>query len=180
MTAIRLLFLALFSLPAAALPRPVPLVDLQRYSGQWFEVARIPNTFQKACAADVRAEYRPVGKSILITNSCRRANGEPFTLNARAELQDASGARWLVRPESRWLSWVPMLNADYRVVDLAEDYSHAAVSMAGTDYLWILSRQPRLDEDVYRQILQRMARQGFPVDKLQRTPAGGERETGRT
>lgn len=178
---IRLLLPALLSLPAAALPRPMPLVDLQRYSGQWYEIARIPNTFQKACAGDVRADYRPVGRDgVLITNTCRKANGEPFSLHARARLQDPTGARWLVRPESRWLSWVPMLNADYRVVDLAEDYSHAAVSMAGTDYLWILSRQPRLDEDVYRQILQRMARQGFPVDRLQRTPAAGEREAGRT
>lgn len=171
MVLLRLLTLALLSLPATALPRPVPQVDLARYSGHWFEIARIPNTFQKACAADVRAEYRPVGTdSILITNSCRKAGGETYSLKARARLQDPSGARWLVRPENRWLSLVPLLKADYWVVDLAEDYSHAAVSMAGTDYLWILSRQPSLDEAVYRQILQRAARQGFPVEKIRRTP----------
>lgn len=174
MVLIRLLFLALLSLPAAAQPRPIASVDLQRYSGQWFEIARIPNTFQKACAGDVRAEYRPVGRDgVLISNACRKADGQWFSLNARARLQDSSGARWLVRPENRWLGWVPLLRADYWVVDLAEDYSHAAVSMAGTDYLWILSRRPLLDEAVYRQIVQRMARQGFPVERLQRTPAGG-------
>jgi len=175
MAFIRLLLLALLAFPAAAAqPRPIPAVDLQRYSGQWFEIARIPNTFQQACAGDVRAEYRPVGRDgVLITNACRKADGGWFNLKARARLQDPTGARWLVRPENRWLGWVPMLKADYWVVDLAEDYSHAAVSMAGTDYLWILSRRPLLDEAVYRQIVQRMARQGFPVERLQRTPAGG-------
>lgn len=173
MALIRLLMLLVLSLPAAALPRPVAAVDLQRYSGQWFEIARIPNTFQKACAGDVRAEYRSLGKDgVLITNWCRKSSGEAFSLKARGELQDASGSRWRVRPDSRWLSWVPMFKADYWIVDLADDYSHAAVSMAGTDYLWILSRQPVMSDEVYRQIIQRAARQGFPVEKLRRTPVG--------
>jgi apolipoprotein D and lipocalin family protein len=59
-----------------------------------------------------------------------------------------------------------MLEADYWIVDLAEDYSHAAVSTADGKYLWILARQPQLAEPVYQQVLQRAAKLGFAIDKV--------------
>ena len=68
----------------------VPSVDLKKYSGKWYEIARFPNSFQKDCAGDVTATYtpRPDGK-ITVLNECREKNGK----TKRAEGLAASPAR---------------------------------------------------------------------------------------
>ena len=59
-----------------------------------------------------------------------------------------------------------MLKADYWIVDLADDYTYAAVATPDSQYLWLLARQPQLEESVYQQLVKRVAKQGFAVEKL--------------
>lgn len=152
---------------AAFTPTTVAKVDLNRYMGKWYEVAKIPNTFQKTCVQDITATYSLLANNYIKgLNTCRKANGQVFNLEVKGRIQDPSHAKLVFKVASSWLRWVPMLEADYWIVDLANDYSHAAVATADGKYLWILARQPQLAEPVYQQVLQRAAKLGFAIDKV--------------
>ncbi|MHB8054872.1 MAG: lipocalin family protein, partial [Candidatus Aminicenantales bacterium] len=55
---------------------------------------------------------------------------------------------------------------DYWIIELSDDYSHVVVGAPDRDYLWILARTPRIDENLYKEIVARCADKGFDVTKL--------------
>ena len=153
----------------------VPSVDLTRYSGRWYEIARLPNRFEEKCAADVTAEYTMLGSERLkVVNRCRKKDGRVSKAEGVAKLADKGGAnsRLKVRFAPGFLSFLPVVWGDYQVIELAPDYSHALVGEPGRKYLWILSRTPRMDEETYRRLTERAASEGFDVTKLVRTNHG--------
>lgn len=152
---------------AKTAPQTVANVDLARYMGKWYEIARIPNTFQKPCLRAVTANYSLLANNhVRGTNTCLKAGGELFSLTVDGKIQDKTNAKIVFKITSSWLRWIPMLKADYWIVDLADNYSYAAVATPDSQYLWILARQPQLDDTVYQQLIKRLAKQGFTVDKL--------------
>lgn len=153
----------------------VPSVDLTRYSGRWYEIARLPNRFEKKCAADVTAEYTMLDSGRLkVVNRCRKKDGRLSKTEGVARLADKNGtsSRLKVRFAPGFLSFLPIVWGDYQVIELAPDYSHALVGEPGRKYLWILSRTPRMDEETYRRLTERAASEGFDVTKLVRTNHG--------
>ena len=164
-----LVFICCFISPswANSVLKTVPNVELPRYMGKWYEIARIPNTFQKSCLREVTANYSLLANNhVRGMNTCRKASGELFSLAVDGKVQDKTNAKLVFKITSSWLRWVPMLKADYWIVDLADDYSYAAVATPDSHYLWILARQPQLEESVYQQLVKRVAKQGFAVEKL--------------
>lgn len=152
--------------------RVVQSVDLSRYAGQWYEIARLPNRFQKKCAGEVAANYtlRPDGK-ITVINRCREVDGglrEAMGV-ARAAGKNGSNAILKVRFAPSFLSFLPWVWGDYQVIALAEDYSYVMVGTPDRRYLWILARAPRLDETIYNQLMAEARGQGFDVSRLQKT-----------
>jgi apolipoprotein D and lipocalin family protein len=146
-------------------------VDLDRYAGNWFEIARFANRFQRQCLGDVQATYarRPDG-GLDVVNRCRTADGETEARGV-AHLVDArSSAKLKVRFAPSWLSWLPAVWGDYWVVGLAADYSWVVVGDPGRDYLWILARAPHLDDESMSQARAAASDQGFDVDRLVPTP----------
>jgi apolipoprotein D and lipocalin family protein len=75
-----------------------------------------------------------------------------------------------VRFAPAWLSWLPQVWGDYWVIDLDDDYQLAAVSEPSREYLWVLSRTPRVDANTYNALLKRLSAQGFDLSKLERSP----------
>jgi lipocalin len=154
--------------PAQTPPvRVVPFVDLDRYAGDWFEVARFPNRFQRQCVGDVRATYarRPDGR-VDVVNRCRTAEGETEARGVARIVDERTFAKLKVRFAPAWLSWLPMVWGDYWIIGLAPDYSWAVVGDPGRDYLWILARAPHLD-DASTAVAQAAARDnGFDVRRL--------------
>lgn len=57
----------------------------------------------------------------------------------------------------------------YWIIDLADDYSYAVVSHPNKKYLWILSREPKMEEEIYNQIISRLKEKGFDLTKIQKT-----------
>jgi apolipoprotein D and lipocalin family protein len=161
---------------AAADPeRPLPVapsVELARYVGKWYEIARLPNRFQGQCASDVTATYAllPDGQ-LQVINACRTGNGAVVRVEGRARPADASGpnTKLEVRFVPAWLGWLPFVWGDYWIVDLAPDYSYSVVGTPSREYLWILARSPDMDAATYDQLTQRAAAQGFEVGRLIRT-----------
>lgn len=141
----------------------VKSVDLERYLGVWYEIARYPNSFQNGCL-ESRARYsrRPDG-DIEVVNSCRDAGD--------GRLREAKGRAWVVDKESNArlkVSFFWPFRGDYWIIDLGQDYQYAVVGTPNRKYLWVLSREPQMSDEVYQGILRRVERQGFQPAKLVR------------
>jgi apolipoprotein D and lipocalin family protein len=151
----------------------VAQVDLDRYVGRWYEVARFPNSFQDDCLGDVRATYtkRPDGR-IDVVNECREADGTNVARGVARVVDVQTRAKLKVRFAPAFLSFLPMVWGDYWIIGLADDYSWATVGSPDRKYLWILSRTPRLSDAAYAEAVERATANGFEVSKLVRTSQG--------
>lgn len=151
---------------AAEAPATVPRVDLDRYLGTWYEIARLPNRFQDHCVGDVTAEYarRDDGR-IDVINRCREAGGRFDEAHGVARVVDtASNARLEVSFLSLFgwhLFW-----GDYWIIGLGDDYEYAVVGHPDRTYGWILARTPRLSPDVRRRIDEVLAGAGYDPARL--------------
>src|SRR5689334_8795282 len=153
-------------------PAVVPSVDLTRYQGKWYEIARFPNRFEKSCASDVTATYTlNADNTIGVVNECRKADGRAKRAEGKARQADSDGptSKLEVRFAPAFLSFLPVVWGDYWIIDLAPDYSYSVVGDERRDYLWILSRTPVMDEVKYRQAVDAAAAQGFDVSRLIKT-----------
>jgi len=143
----------------------VPHVDLQRYSGTWYEIARYPNRFEGDCVA-VCAAYavRPDGR-IDVLNACRQGRFDGPAQEVRGvarAVEDASNAK--LRVQFFW-----PFSGDYWIIGLDADYQWAVVGTPSRDYLWILSRAPHMHGALYRQLVEDAAALGFDPGRLQLT-----------
>jgi lipocalin/ligand-binding SRPBCC domain-containing protein len=155
----------------AAAVRTVPFVDLSRYAGDWFEIARFENRFQRQCVGDVRASYaRRADGRIDVVNRCRTADGQTEARGVARLLDEQTHAKLKVRFAPAWLSWLPPVWGDYWIIGLAPDYSWAVVGDPGREYLWILARTPRLDAESMAAARTAAQDNGFDVRRLVRTP----------
>lgn len=150
--------------------RTVASVDLDRYLGTWYEVARLPNRFQRSCAGDVTATYakRPDGR-IDVVNRCRTEEGSTIEAGGVARVVDKSSARLKVRFAPAMLSFLPFVWGDYWVIGLADDYSWAVVGSPDRKYLWMLARVPAPDVGRFEAALAAARDNGFEVDRLTKT-----------
>lgn len=161
--------------PATAPSAPLQTVarlDLPRYLGTWYEIAKYPNRFQQKCVADTRADYqlRPDGQ-VRVLNQCRRADGSVDSAEGAARLVGGTDSpRLQVRFAPVWLGWLSAVWGDYWVIDLDPAYQLVAVSEPQREFLWVLSRQPQVDPQAYQALLQRLSAQGFDLDRLQLSP----------
>jgi apolipoprotein D and lipocalin family protein len=139
-------------------------VDLSRYAGRWYEIARLPNRFEKKCADSVTATYtlRSDGK-VDVVNRCRKANGEYTTAKGKAKIVDKKTNAKLK------VTFFWPFYGDYWILDLGPNYEYAVVGAPNRDYLWILSRTPQLDEQLYQRLLRELATRGFATDRMIRT-----------
>ena len=145
----------------------VPALDLQRYSGQWHEIAHLPMFFQRKCVGNTTATYspQPDGK-IGVRNACDDKDGNRIASEGTARLVEGHPGRLQVRFAPDWLAWAPMVWADYWVIELDPDYTWAVVGGPSHKYLWILSRTPSMDRALFDGIRARAAQRGYPVEKL--------------
>jgi len=140
----------------------VDYVDLERYLGRWYEIARYPSSFETGCVG-VTADYslRDDGR-IRVLNTCIEStlDGPERTIEGSARIADSStNARLKVT-----FFWP--FEGDYWIIDLDEDYSYAVVGAPDRRFLWILSRTPTMNEELYQQILDSLPERGFDPDRL--------------
>lgn len=159
---------------AAAVPAfadaPLPVVervDLERYSGRWFEIASMPNAFQRGCVGTEVVYKLQEDGTLRFENGCRKGSLENeleiSTAKATVECEETN-AKLRVR-----FFWP--LSVDYYIIDLdRENYQWAVVGHPSRDYLWVISREPKMDESLYQTLITRAAQKGFDVAKLNRTP----------
>lgn len=138
-------------------------VDLQRYYGTWYEIARLPNRFQSKCVSDVRAHYAPDDGGISVVNSCRTRGGQ---------LEQAEGVAHLVAGSmgsKLRVSFFRPFYGDYWILALDPDYRWVLVGEPARRYAWVLARTPELDEATRERLLAQADALGFPRRSFIRT-----------
>lgn len=150
----------------------VPSVDLDRYTGKWYEIAKYPNKFQKDCYANTTATYTKKSDGKLeVTNECMEQAGTTKKAVGEAKISDkASNAKLKVRFAPGFLSFLPFVWGDYWVVDLASDYRYSVVGEPSRKYLWILSRTPEMAEADYQAAVRKAESMGYLPTRLEKTP----------
>jgi apolipoprotein D and lipocalin family protein len=146
----------------------LPALEVPPYMGTWYQVALYPNVFQRKCVTDTMATYRqlPDG-TVEVKNRCRTADGRMDEALGQARPTGTltgttlAPARLEVSFLPAWLRWLRVGWGSYWVIQLADDGRYAVISEPKREYLWILSRQPRLSPADEAAIRSRLAQQGF-------------------
>ncbi|HTU82983.1 MAG TPA: lipocalin family protein [Candidatus Acidoferrales bacterium] len=143
----------------------VPYVDLDRYQGRWFEIARYPARFERDCAKNTTAEYAAGTRGrIRVVNRCSTKDGRPLTACGWATVADPeTNAKLRVR----FSPFMP--SAPYWIFGLAEDYRYALVGEPKRRFVWMLSRTPKVEEELYRQLCAEIDSAGYDSTLLLRT-----------
>ena len=157
-------------------------VDLQRYLGTWYEIARLPMRHEPREYTDITATYslQPDGK-VKVDNRARDAEGEVKQSVGEAEVVEGSGSAKLevsFMPDG--LKWVPFTKGDYWILRLDPDYRTALVGSPDRKYLWLLHRQPKMDDASKAAWLEAARAQGYTLDDLIHPQQSGQvhREAG--
>src|SRR5262249_24734925 len=145
----------------------VDSVDLSRYLGRWFEIARIPNRFEKNCVGDTTATYsRADAGTIVVVNSCRRPDGGVEEVKGTARVIDnVTNAKLKV-------SFLWPFSGDYWIIGLDPDYRWAVIGEPRRRFLWVLSREPRMSDFDYNQAVRIAGEKGYDPAKLKMTLQG--------
>lgn len=154
---------------SAATPlQTIASLDVARYMGTWYEIAKYPNRFQKQCVRNTRAEYTlQAGGAVQVLNRCITADGSiTEALGAARQMGAADSPKLQVRFAPAWLSFIPLVWGDYWVIDLDPQYQLVAVSEPSRDFLWVLSRTPQVEPAAYQALLGRLAQRGFDLQRL--------------
>ncbi|WP_245541903.1 lipocalin family protein [Uliginosibacterium gangwonense] len=156
---------------AAGTLNTIAALDVPRYMGTWYEIAKYPNRFQKKCVGATKAEYSLKSNGMVqVINRCRVESGETIeAIGAARQIGAANSPRLEVRFAPQWLAFLPWVWGDYWVIDLDEQYQLAAVSEPKREYLWILARTPVVPSDAYKNLLTRLEQKGFDLRKLEVT-----------
>ncbi len=157
--------------PADKALSTIPELDVPRYMGTWYEIAKFPNWFQRKCVSGTKAEYSLNSDgTVKVINRCKLDSGEMIeAIGAAKQIGPASSPKLKVRFAPGWISFLPFVWGDYWVIDLDTRYQIVAVSEPKREYLWILSRKPSIDPVEYKNLLARLAKQGFDLSKLEVT-----------
>jgi len=146
--------------PSNDLPT-VEKVDLNRYAGLWYEIARLPNSFEKDLQC-VTAEYtlKPNGKVEVLNKGFSTKKGAYKSSKGRAWVPDNT------YPGRLKVSFFWPFAGDYYIISLDADYRYALVGDPGRKYLWILSRTKKLDDSLYSSLIETARSKGFDTDQM--------------
>jgi apolipoprotein D and lipocalin family protein len=158
------------SLVQAAAPAPTKPVELQRYVGRWYEIARVPNRFERGSDCDApTADYQQDAKgAVTVVQTCHKASpaGPQKVYHASAQILDPG-----VNAKFK-LTFFLVLSKEYWVLDHAQDYKWAIVGDPTGKYLWLFSRQPALPAGLKDALLDRAKALGYDIGRLE-FPAQG-------
>lgn len=153
-----------------------PAVDLSRYMGKWYEIARLPMWAQRNCVTST-AEYRLLDSgNVGVRNACVTTSGDAAGIDGVATVADRERYaklnvvfdQWAARLVARFTS---SEEGNYWILRIDPDYRWAVVGTPDREYLWILSRNPVLDDSTYQELVSFSRQLGFATDRLIRAPS---------
>lgn len=148
----------------------VATIDVNKYAGKWYEIARLPMFFQRNCVSDVSATYTlNSDKTIKVVNQCIKQNGKMDSANGVAYPQNSANTKLKVSFLPDGLKWLPKTKGDYWIMRIDPNYQVALVGEPNKEFLWLLSRTPNLDQKTYQSYLETAKQQGYDLSKLIKT-----------
>lgn len=152
-------------------PQAVEKIDVKQYAGQWYEIAHLPMYFQRKCVSDTTAKYTlNSDQTIAVLNSCRTEKKQMISSEGVAYSHNAGNSKLKVSFLPSGLRWLPFTKGDYWVLRVDPNYKVALVGGPSYKYLWILSRDSKLDEATYQSYLETAREYGYDVSKLIKMP----------
>lgn len=161
-----LLFPCFINKPKDSMIKTVEHVDIKRYMGVWYEIARFPHRFEKDLVG-VTATYtlKENGKISVLNQGYKNTfEGKHKTANGRGRIPDANV------PGRLQVTFFLCFWADYLILELDPEYQYVLVGSSTPDYLWILSRTPQMDESIYMMLVEKAKSLGYDVSKLEKVP----------
>jgi apolipoprotein D and lipocalin family protein len=146
--------------------KTVEHVDVARYMGAWYEIAKFPQWFEKGLVG-VTANYT------LLPNGKVRVINSGYKKDFNGKLKTSKGKAWIVDKTTNAklkVSFFWPFAGNYWILELGKDYDYAVVGDNSRNYIWILSRKPQMDETLYNDLLQRIQAKGFDISKLEKNP----------
>ncbi len=159
-------FLLIITQPAMAQKKYIENLDVNRYMGVWYELARFPHKFERNLVG-VTATYSLTGKGdIKVENA-----GHYLTLGGKIE-KAIGKARFAGKKHNGHLkvSFFLWFYSDYYIMELDDSYKWALIGSSSDKYLWILSREPHMDRTTYEMILDKARSLGYDLSNLQEVP----------
>lgn len=141
-------------------------LDLNRYLGTWYEIARFPHSFEKN-QVGVTATYslREDGKIKVLNQGYKNTlDGELSVAEGKAKIPDKS------QPGKLKVSFFWIFYGDYHVLELDENYQYVMLGSSSDKYFWILCRTPQMDSATYEMLLEKARKRGYNLDKLYKVP----------
>ncbi|GAB4327422.1 MAG: hypothetical protein Kow00127_20150 [Bacteroidales bacterium] len=141
-------------------------LDINRYLGTWYEIARYDHRFERGLVG-VTATYsmRSDGKIKVLNRGYKKSlDGELSEATGKAKIPDPKN------PAKLKVSFFWIFYGDYYVLELDENYQWAVIGSSSDKYLWILSRTPKLDENLYNSILEKIKDRGYDITQLIQVP----------
>jgi apolipoprotein D and lipocalin family protein len=148
-------------------PQTVSKVDLKRYTGLWYEIAKIPNNFQDHCTGNTTAEYmlQEDGR-IKVINSCLDEDGEIDKAEGVAKVVDKSTNAKLEVSFVSFLGIRPFWG-DYWIIGLDDNYEYAVVGTPDRKYGWILARKKELSKEQLNEAHAILKKNGYDINRFE-------------
>lgn len=143
-------------------------VNLSRYLGKWYEIALLPNRFEKKCLEGAIAEYTQLDRDLIqVTNTCCTKKGPAKAKGVAWIVDEKSHAKLKVSfvPFAKFFHW---FGGDYWILYVDEDYQMALVGDPSYRYLWLLSRKPHLSDEAYNHLLDIARNKGYDISKVRK------------
>ncbi|HEU5297127.1 MAG TPA: lipocalin family protein [Burkholderiaceae bacterium] len=144
----------------------VARLDLARYAGTWYEIARLPVPSKARCDGQPRAHYALHGDGLLVRNACPHHGKQRTASGVARTVPGSGGAKLKISLWPAWLRWLPPAWSDYWVLHVDEGYRVAVVGHPDRRHLWLLSRERRLDAARLDALLRFAGARGFAVERL--------------
>jgi apolipoprotein D and lipocalin family protein len=153
-------------------PATAKVVDLSRYTGRWFEIARLPMRFQKANEAAMAEYGSNADGTVSVHNIAIRPDGSQRAIRGYAKvLNPPENTKLAVRFKTWFAFLIPVpKEGNYWILHVDEDYQEAIVGTPNRKYLWLLARTPSLSEARYAALVAKADQLGFDTSRLLKAP----------
>jgi apolipoprotein D and lipocalin family protein len=140
----------------------VSKVELEKYLGKWYEIAHLPAKFQEGCN-ETTATYTLLDNGVIsVVNECTK-NGKVKLARGKAKVVDKTTNAKLK------VTFFWPFYGDYWIIKLGDNYEYSVVGTPNRQYLWILSRNPKMNGELFSQLIEFVKAKGFDVARLIKT-----------